>query len=250
VELTGAVCLVTGASSGIGEAVAHRLGRAGGRLVLTGRDRDRLGTVAAATGGHPIEADLARPEETQRLAAEAAEPFGPIDVLVNNAGAGWSGRLGELPAQDAERLVLVNLLAPILLTRALLPGMLERGRGQIVNIASIAGHVGAKGEAVYAGTKGGLVIFSESLRQELAATPLGVSVVSPGVVDTPFFERRGAPYSRGRPRPVPADAIAVAVVDAVERDRALVIVPRWLAVPARLHGALPGVYRALATRFG
>jgi short-subunit dehydrogenase len=250
VELTGAVCLVTGASSGIGEAVAERLGRAGARLIVSGRDRGRLAAVAVRVGGHAIEADLSRPDEAERLAGAAAEPFGPIDVLVNNAASGWAGRFAALPTADAERLVLTNLLAPIVLVRAVLPGMLERGRGHIVNVASIAGHVGAKGEAVYAGTKGGLVIFSESLRQELAATPVGVSIVSPGVVATPFFERRGTPYTRRRPRPVPADRIAAAVLDAVARDRALVIEPRWLSVPARLHGALPGVYRALATRFG
>jgi short-subunit dehydrogenase len=128
--------------------------------------------------------------------------------------------------------------------------MLERGRGHVVNVGSIAGHVGVPREAVYAAAKGGLAVFTESLRQELAGTGVGVSLVSPGVVDTPFFERRGAPYERRRPRPVGADAVARALVDAIERDRPLVLVPGWLALPARLQGALPGLYRALAGRFG
>jgi short-subunit dehydrogenase len=250
VELDRAVCLVTGASSGIGAGVAARLAAAGARIVVSGRDRERLAAVAAATGGVAVSADLTRSEETRRLAAAAAEPFGPVDVLVNNAGAGWAGSFADLPVAEVERLVALDLVAPVLLTRLLLPGMLERGRGHVVNIASIAGHVGAKGEALYAGAKGGLVVFSESLGQELARTPVGVSVVSPGVVDTPFFETRGAPYTRRRPRPVSVDVVADAVVRAVERDRPVVIVPGWLSVPARLHGALPGLYRLLATRFG
>jgi short-subunit dehydrogenase len=171
-------------------------------------------------------------------------------VLVNNAGAGWYGPLVELGPDEAERLLRVDLLAPIQLARELLPGMLARGRGQVVNVGSIAGHVGVPREAAYAAAKGGLAAFSESLRQELAGTGVGVSLVSPGVVATPFFERRGAPYTRARPRPLPPDAVARAIVDAIRRDRAVVLVPRWLGLPARLHGALPGVYRALAARLG
>ena len=242
----GALCLVTGASSGIGRATARRLAREGAHVLLLGCDRDRLERAAAECGGVAVVADLSRPENIWRAAAAA----GPVDVLVNNAGIGLAGPLADAPPASVGQLVAVNLLAPILLTRALLPGMLERGRGHVVNVASVAGHVGVAGEAVYAATKGGLVAFTESLDQELAGGPVGVSLVSPGVVDTPFFERRGVPYGRRRPRPIPAERVADAIVGAISDGRAEVFVPRWLAEPVRLRGALPGVYRALASRFG
>jgi short-subunit dehydrogenase len=176
--------------------------------------------------------------------------LGGVDVLVNNAGVGWAGQFAEMEQTTVERLVAVNLLAPIRLTRSLLPGMLERGRGHIVNLASIAGHVGVGGETVYAATKAGLVGFSESLRYELAGTGVRVSVVSPGVVATRFFERRGTPYARSWPRPMAPERVAEAVVRAIREGRDEVVVPAWLIVPIRLRGVLPGLYRWLAERFG
>lgn len=250
VDPAGAVCLVTGASSGIGRATAAALAGAGARLVLVGRDPERLAAAADETGGHALVADLARPGEPARVAGEAAAALGAVDVLVNNAGVGLAGPLAGSPAPRIEELVAVNLLAPLLLTRALLPGMLARGRGSVVNVSSVAGHVGVRGEAVYAATKAGLAVFTESLQQELAGTPVRVSLVSPGVVATAFFERRGAPHARARPRPVPPERVAAAVVEAVRRGTPSVFVPAWLALPARLHGALPGLYRALASRWG
>jgi short-subunit dehydrogenase len=247
VNLVGAACLVTGASSGIGRATAVRLAAGGARVVLLGRDRDRLERAAAAAGrGTAIVADLGLPEDVARAAEEA----GPVDVLVNNAGVGLAGPFEGAEAPGIERLVAVSLIAPMLLTRALLPGMLERRRGHVVNVASVAGHVGVAGEAIYAATKGGLIAFTESLRQELAGRPVGISLVSPGPVDTPFFANRGAPYGRRRPRPVLPSRVADAIVTAIAEERAEVFVPRWLAEPVRLRGAVPGLYRTLASRFG
>jgi short-subunit dehydrogenase len=241
-EIRNARCLVTGASSGIGRSVARRLAGEGARVVALGRDAGSL----AGMGEQAIVADLTEPEAWRRVAEEAGE----VDVLVNNAGSGWAGGFGEIEPAEVERLVALNLVAPILLARALVPGMLARGRGCVVNVASIVAHTGGKDEAVYAATKGGLVAFSESLRQELAGTPVRVSVVSPGVVDTPFFERRGRPYSREWPRPIPPERVADAVVRALRTGRADVFVPRWMALPARLRGVAPGLYRRLVDRFG
>jgi short-subunit dehydrogenase len=128
--------------------------------------------------------------------------------------------------------------------------MLQRRRGAVVNVSSIAGHVGVREEAVYASTKAGLIGFSESLRYELKGTGIQVSVVSPGVVDTAFFERRGRPYQRTFPRPVAVERVAESVVRAIRRGGAQVYVPRWMAFPAWLRGAWPGLYRSLAGRFG
>ncbi|MEU4509156.1 SDR family NAD(P)-dependent oxidoreductase [Nonomuraea wenchangensis] len=244
-RLADAHVLITGASSGIGAATAHALADTGARLTLAGRDRDRLAAVATATGGDMVVCDVAT--EAGELAARA----GHVDVLVNNAGVGWAGPFVEMPAGSAERLLAVNLAAPIALTRLLLPGMLAAGRGHVVFVASIAGAVGVAREAVYSATKAGLVVFAEGLRHELRATPgVGVSVLLPGVVDTPFFVRRGAPYTRGWPAPIPPERVARAVVAAITRGRPESFVPGWLRLPARLRGAAPGPFRLLARRFG
>jgi short-subunit dehydrogenase len=149
-----------------------------------------------------------------------------------------------------DELVALNLVAPMELARAMLPGMLERGSGRIVNVASVAAHVGVDDEAVYAATKWGLAGFTESLRAELTETGVGVSLVSPGVVRTAFFDRRGAPYTRSFPPLIPAERVARAIVRVVERDEDDAFEPRWMAVPARLRGAWPRLYRTLAARFG
>lgn len=241
-RLDGARCLVTGASSGIGRATALALRAAGAEVLALGRDAPAL----AATGATPLPCDLG---DAAQLAAAAAAA-GDVDVLVANAGIGWAGRLVDLDAETADRLLRVNLLAPIELTRRLLPGMLARRRGHVVLVGSIVGHVGRGGETVYAASKGGLVAFAESLRQELAGTGVGVTLVTPGVVATGFFERRGTPYDRGFPRPLPPERVAAAILDGIRRERAEVVVPRWLSIAPRVHGALPGLYRRLAGRFG
>ncbi|MGA4995501.1 SDR family NAD(P)-dependent oxidoreductase [Nonomuraea bangladeshensis] len=244
-RLADAHVLITGASSGIGAATAHALAGTGARLTLAGRDRERLAAVAAATGGDMVVCDLA----TQ--ADELVTRAGHVDVLVNNAGVGWAGSFVEMPTGSAERLLAVNLAAPIALTRLLLPGMLAAGRGHVVFVASIAGAVGVAREAVYSATKAGLVVFAEGLRHELRHAPgVGVSVLLPGVVNTPFFVRRGAPYTRGWPAPIPPERVARAVVAAILHGRPESFVPGWLRLPARLRGAAPGPFRLLARRFG
>ncbi|MEU7879038.1 SDR family NAD(P)-dependent oxidoreductase [Microbispora bryophytorum] len=254
-RLAGARVLVTGASSGIGAATALELSARGARLVLSGRDEEALAGVAARTGGEALPADLSpgAPEGTPDGVADLAARAGPVDVLVACAGEGWSGPFTRMPGGTADRLVAVNLTAHVRLTRLLLPGMAERGRGHLVYVASIAGVVGVREEAVYAATKAGLLAFAESLRYELPAVKgngVGVTTVVPGVVDTAFFARRGRPYARRRPAPVPPERVARAIAVAVERGRAEVYVPAWLRLPARLHGAAPGVFRLLARWFG
>ncbi|HEY9474804.1 MAG TPA: SDR family NAD(P)-dependent oxidoreductase, partial [Mycobacteriales bacterium] len=249
-RLTGAVCLVTGASSGIGAAAAVRLARSGARVLIAGRDTTRLGELAGRLGGQlagiPIVADLGHADGPDLLAEQALAQVGRVDVLVNNAGVGWAGGLDTMPPAQIARLVAVNLTAPLVLTRLLLPGMRERGRGRVVMVSSIAGCVGVGWEAVYAATKAGMNAFCDSLHDELAGTGVGVSTVVPGVVDTEFFARRGTPYRRTRPRPIPPARVADAILTAVRGDRAEVYVPAWMRLPARLHGALPGTFRRFA----
>src|SRR5262249_10543821 len=154
--------------------------------------------------------------------------------------------VAAMSQRTIEDLVAVNLVAPLRLTRLLLPRMVERGRGHIVFVASIAGAVGVPDEAVYSATKAGLITFADALRAE---TTIGVSVVLRGVVDTPFCARRGPPSPRRRPAPIPAQRVAGAIVRTVEHELNQVYVPRWLELPARLKGAAPGVFRRLAGLF-
>ena len=262
-RLTGTVALVTGGSSGIGAATARALAAAGVRPLIAGRDPARLAAVAAQTGGVPLACDLAAPAgpadlaaAAQRAAASLPPPTGTedaaagIDILVNNAGLGWAGPIGQITAGKLAELVAVNLTAPMELTRLLVPGMIARGRGAVVFVSSIAGATGVRGEAVYSATKAGLGSFAESLAYELDGHDVRVSVIVPGVIDTPFFDRRGHPYGRKRPGPQPPERVARAIVSCLEHDRGVSYVPRWMRLPAWLHGAAPGMFRALAARFG
>jgi short-subunit dehydrogenase len=248
-SLSGAVCLVTGASRGIGAATARRLAEAGGRLVLQGRDEEALRRVARETRGSPIVLDFAEPGAVDRLVDEALRRAGRIDVLVNNAGAGWAGRFAQMPPGQIESLVALNLLAPLEMARAVLPGMLTSRRGSIVLVSSIAGYLGVRDEAVYSATKAGLLAFGESLRAETAGTGVGVSVVSPVVVQTDFFARRGRPYGRTWPPPVSADVVARSIRDAIVFGRPEVIVGSGMRVSVGVRTVFPSLYRRLADRF-
>src|SRR5260370_838412 len=125
-----------------------------------------------------------------------------------------------------------------------------RGRRGGVLVPSFAGDTGGRGEAVYAAAKAGVGYLGESLAYPLSDRGVGVSVIIPGVIDTPFFERRGTPYERKKPEPRPAERVAQAITSAIARDRSVVYVPRWMQLPAWLHGAAPGAFRVLAARFG
>ncbi|MGV9992078.1 SDR family NAD(P)-dependent oxidoreductase [Streptomyces sp. NPDC003374] len=247
----GGGALVTGASSGIGAAVARRLAAEDRwRLVLNGRDRARLEEVARGTSALVFPADLCGPGAERRLAEFTLDSLGQVDLLVAGAGIGWAGPFGTMPQSAIDEVFDVNVLATLHLIRLLLPHMVRRGTGRVVVIGSLAGTVGVRGEAVYSAAKAALGTFAEAVRYELRGTGVGISHVVPGVVDTPFFDRRGVPYRRSRPKPVPASRVADAVWEAVSRGRDEVYVPGWTRVPGRVRGAAPGLYRRLAARFG
>lgn len=237
--------LVTGASSGIGAAVAEALAVRGCELVLVGRDEARLTEVCRATGGRPVVADLRSPTDLERAAAVGED----ADLLVNNAGVGWAGRLPDMASTTVHDLVAANLSAPVELTRLLLPGMMRRERGHIAFVSSIA-CVGVAGEATYAATKAGIRAFAASVRAEAAPAHVGVTTVLPGAVATPFFQGRGQPYDRRFPRQVSARSVAAALASGVEHDRHEVFVPAWLGLAARVHGLMPATFHRMARRFG
>lgn len=248
-DLVGAACLVTGASSGIGGATARLLAGAEARVAVHGRDRAALDRLAADLGAPTIQGDLTEPGAAEAVAAAAEADLGPLDVVVSNAGAGWAGPFCEMGPAEADCLIALNLTAPVHLARAVVPGMVARGRGCLVLVGSIVGHLGAPQEAVYSATKAALTSLAESLRVELAPAGVDVCLVSPGVVQTAFFERRGMAYARRRPRPIPAGRVAVAVGTAITEGRPRTIVPSWLGLPVALSALTPGLYRRLADRW-
>ena len=249
-DIAGSTALVTGASSGIGRAVAIALAESGAQIVGLGRDVPALRSLAAATGATVLKVDLESADELERFVEHSLPDLPPVDILVNCAGSGRYGPLAEHGAEDIDRLLDVNVRAPIALTKAVLPGMRQRGRGRVVNVASIAGRLGVPNETVYSASKGALAVFSRALDAELAGTDVGVTVVLPGVVQSSFFERRGAPYDRTWPRPLPPERVARTIVRAITRDQSEVVVPGWLRIPIWLQATLPGLYRRLERWFG
>lgn len=187
--LNGQVAVITGASSGIGEATAYALAREGARVVLSARRVDRLRGVAQRIheqGGESLEVqtDVTDYAQAQHLVQAAREHFGKIDILINNAGVMLLGRLVDANIEDWQRMVNINLLGLMYTTHEVLPLMLEQGNGHIVNVSSVAGRVARMGAGVYNATKFAVGAFSESLRQEVTARHIRVTLIEPGAVNT------------------------------------------------------------------
>ncbi len=181
-ELRAAHVLVTGASRGLGAALAERFADAGANVSLAARSEGPLHELAERLGGNAHVADLTDAGDRRGLIARVEEAGGPVDVLVNNAGMDLTGAFDALSADDLERIFLLNALAPAELARQAIPGMVERGRGHIVNISSLAGVAVLPGMAAYSATKAALTHLTAGLRADLRGLPIGTTVVEAGLI--------------------------------------------------------------------
>jgi 2-hydroxycyclohexanecarboxyl-CoA dehydrogenase len=185
-----ATAVVTGAAGGIGSAIVDALLSEGARVAAWDLDQDKL---AAALGDHPnalaVEVDITSRTSVEKALEVTRSQLGPVDILVNNAGIDKIERFLDSEESTWERIVAVNFLGTVRCCHVVVPGMVERGRGRVICIASDAGRVGSSGEVVYSGTKGGVIAFSKGLAREVASHGVTVNVVCPGPTDTPLLDQ-------------------------------------------------------------
>jgi short-subunit dehydrogenase len=222
-EVEGARVLVTGASSGIGAALASMLAERGATVGLAARRQDRLDAVLARCRQHSPASrrwvvDLSDPEAAEGLALRAWDEMGGIDVLVNNAGAPRRRVVTDLTVDDVQRTMALNFETPIRMSLALLPRMLERDRGVVVNVSSLGGRIGIQGEAAYSASKFALAGFSESMHLDLWETGVEVRLVLPGAIDTEIWDQPDNDLPIYDGELVPAEEVAEGIISAIEGD--------------------------------
>ncbi len=248
-ELAGSTALVTGATGGIGQAIARALSARGAELILTGRRDDVLDPLAAELGARAMSCDLASREAVARLGAQAAAA--EVGVLVANAALPASGQLDELTQEQIDRMLEVNLRAPIALARALAPGMIARRSGQMVFISSLQGKAAVPRSSMYSATKFGLRGFALALREDLRGHGVGVSTVFPGFIrEAGMFADTGVTLPPGVGTRSPQD-VAAAVVRAIDGDRAeLDVAPLPVRIGAAFAAFAPAPAAAISRRLG
>lgn len=217
------IALVTGASSGIGAATARALAARGVTVGIIARRSERLAEVLEACRSHAPDsrswvADLSNPAGAAALAEEAWETFGRLDVLVNNAGIPMRRPVTRISLEEVERVMRVNYLSPVAMTLAVLPRMIERGSGTIVNVSSLGGRLGITTEAAYSASKFALCGFSEAMAADLDGTGVKVRLVLPGAIDTEIWDQPGNDPAFYAGPLTPADEVANGIVEAIDSD--------------------------------
>lgn len=253
------IVLVTGAASGIGKATALGFAREGANLVVADVDEGGLERTAEEIRGVgrralPVKTDVSRREEVEVLCRKALEEFGRVDVLMNNAGVGMACEIKDTDLSDWEWIVGINLWGPIFTLHYLLPHMVERKSGHVVNVASGAGLIGLPASGAYTTTKFGVVGLSEVLRTELERFHIGVTTVCPGVVRTPIFDRtkvKGFKQGitkmtdmKGNPfKGVTPEQAAKKILRAVKRNQAVLVFTAFATVLYNMKRVSPGLAR-------
>jgi short-subunit dehydrogenase len=241
--MSGQIVLVTGATGGIGREIVRHLAARGDRPLMVGRNEGALQTLAREVpGGEAMVCDVTKRDQVERLVENVISRYGRLDVLINNAGYGRFGGALEVPIEDYAGMMEANCLGAIHMSLAFLPHMLQRGKGRIVNIASIAGLTGVPNLAGYCASKFALLGFSESLQMEFAPR-IQVGVLCPGPVDTPFF--RGVSPFRYFPSPIarrtlPPSVVAEYALRLIDRP-GIKVIPRTLDWAIRLRRWFPRI---------
>ena len=258
-KLQGKSVLITGASSGIGAALARAVAGAGGRPLLLARRETELRQVADSLGPgtearvYPV--DLSDPKAVDDVAGRITAEVGTPDVLVNNAGAGRWKFVDETSPAEAIQMMAVPYFATFCITHAFLPAMIRRGSGHIVNVSSVASHFVWPGATAYTAARWAVRGFTEALRADLKGTGVGVTLFESGVVKTPYWEHN--PGSRERvpkmgnlvPELTPEQA-ASAIIRGIEHNRHYVVIPFMMRMTILQHAVAPGVVQWLMTATG
>ncbi len=232
-DFAGKRVLVTGASSGIGAALAERFAELRATVGICARRKSELAAVLHRCRAFTPDSamwlcDMAIPEEIDMMVSAIQSDFGPIDILVNNAGIPRRKHITETDQATVENVMRINFLGPSQLTLALLPQMLERGSGRIVNVSSIAATLSSPGEAAYDASKAALAVFSEAVGVDLWDTGIKTMVVYPGVVDTPLFSiADNDPLPASAPPKIPVSEMVDAIIDGIENELVEVYAPQW-----------------------
>jgi short-subunit dehydrogenase len=230
--ITGKTVLLTGASGGIGVFIARALARENATVVSVSRSKEKLDQISGeveVVGGRGISIpfDISKVEELPVLVQQVHQVAGPIDIVINNAAIEKYRPFQEYSLQDIQSILTTNLVAAMELTRLLLPSMISRNSGHIVNIASGSGKKGAPYNSIYSATKAGLIMWTDSIRQELASTNVGVSVVCPGYTQAGMFVKFGLP-APSLARVSPPTDVAIAVVNAIKQNQGEVMLDGFL----------------------
>jgi short-subunit dehydrogenase len=246
-ELRGKRVLITGASRGIGESLAHAFARAGATVALVARTKDAIDSLAAELDGTAHPADLSDPTQVAALVDLVEQDAGPVDVLINNAGVGTPVAFTDAPDEDLRHVTQVNYLAPAELCRTIIPRMLRRGGGHIVNISSMAGCSVLPGLVSYSASKAALSHFTAGLRADLRGLPIGTTLVELGPIPTDMlattedYEPTAAAFRRFYRMHLVVDVsrekVADEVVDAVQKGRRHVRIPKRMALQSVLAEA-------------
>ena len=246
-DITGRTALLTGATGGIGHAIARALHARGAKLILTGRRTDVLDPLADEVSGTALAADLSRQLDVEKLIEEA----GHADIVVHNAALPASGDILSFDSEQLDRALDVNLRAPMVLSRHFAETLSGRGSGHIVFISSLSGKTGQGGAAVYSATKFGMRGFAQGLRGDLAAKGVGVSCVFPGFIrDAGMFHESGTQLPKGVGTSTPEE-VAGGVVSAIEQNRFEVdVAPVGMRVMTSVASLAPATAAKLTARFG
>lgn len=253
------VILITGASSGIGETTARLFARRGYRVAITARRLERLETIASeirASGGDafPIQSDVSDAKSIDQMVKAVLDHFGQIDILFNNAGFGRLGWLENLdPTRDIKAQLDTNLTGLIYCSRAVLPHMIHRRQGHIINMSSVSGLVGTPTYTIYAASKFGVRGFSQALRREVSIWGIKVSAIFPGGVETEFAQKSGSTKRKtgiSTPRwlRLTSEQVAVAVYRLARHPRAIAVVPWMMRYSVWLNNMVPGLVDKLIER--